>query len=71
MSACEWCWEAAQRQAYHNGASVSEMYHLIMKEQEQMGEHAVCPNARAILRDVEGESHATNGSNGGKVKESK
>ena len=55
MSACEWCWKKARDQAYHAGASVAEMYALILKEQEQLGLNAKCPDARAILRAVEGD----------------
>jgi hypothetical protein len=47
MSACEWCWEAACRESYHNGASTAEMYALIRKEQDQLGLLAACPEARA------------------------
>lgn len=52
MSACEWCWEEASRQAYHNGASVAEMYRLIIHEQNMLGLNALCPQARANHENV-------------------
>ncbi len=56
MSACEWCWERASRQAYFSGASTAEMYALIRKEQDQLGENAECPEARAAIAQAKGES---------------
>ena len=52
MSACEWCWAEACRQAYHNGASVAEMYSLILKEQQMLGKDATCPEAKKEASDT-------------------
>ena len=47
MSACEWCWSAASKRAMLCGGNVTDRYHEMLEEQNNLGPHADCPEARA------------------------
>jgi hypothetical protein len=50
MSACEWCWQEAQRRVWQWGGtllSVTDCYDRVLREQAALGEgRAQCPKAR-------------------------
>ena len=47
MSACEWCWQEANRRVMFGGGSATDHYYQVMDEQEKAGKNALCPLAKA------------------------
>lgn len=48
--ACEWCWAEANRRVLLLGGDVSSRYREVVKEQQDMGVKALCPEAREVAR---------------------
>jgi len=53
MSACEWCWEEANRRTLLLGGSVAQRYEEVRREQDDMGERALCPMAKSVASGSE------------------
>ena len=56
MTACEWCWREASRLTLLSGKSTAELYEEVRREQDDIGERALCPMARSAAM-----SHAERG----------
>lgn len=47
MSACEWCWTEAYNRTWAKPEKTqTEWYSVVLREQDELGAAARCPNAR-------------------------